>query len=348
MPLPRSLLLSLAGCLALAGGCKPAADRPSAAAGIPPVNVRLAAIEQSTRSPAIRVAAELRRQTEADLSFAAPGIVERVAVRAGDRVTRGQELARLKPDPIEAQLAQANAAHEKARRDLARLERLQAERVATLENLQDARTAAEAAAAAVRIAEFHRTHAVIRAPADGTVLRRLAEPNEAVPAGQAIVAFAGDGDGWIATAGLSARDAARVAIGSTAEIEDGAGGRTTGEVIRIAAAADAATRTVPVEILLSAPTRIARSGLIVTALLAPADVPARAAVPLAAVRDGNGGRAFVFVLAPGAETVRRLPVEIEAVDGEHAFLRTELPGGHRVIVAGAQFLGPDSKVRVAE
>lgn len=342
-PLP---LLALAG-LALAAGCK----RPEPAAAASPavvrvVNVRVAPVESSTASPAVRAPGILARQTEADLSFPLSGLLASVAVRAGDRVTTGQELARLQLDPIEAQLTQARAAVEKIRRDLARVEKLQAERVATLENLQDTRTALAQAEAALSAAEFARRHAVILAPSDGIVLRRSAEPNEIVAAGRPIVTFASEGDGWIAKASLAPRDAARIEVGARSELDDGNGGRAQGKVVRIAGAADSVTRTVPVDIQLDTPPPAARSGLIVSLWITPAPVPARSTVPLASLRDGNGGRAFLFVVETGATTAKRLSVEIEQIDGEHAYLRTALAPTQQVVIAGGQYLNDGTPVKL--
>lgn len=343
-PLP---LLALA-CLVLAAGCKrgePAAVAPIATRA---VNVRVASVESSTASPVVRVAGLLARQTEADLSFPLAGVLAEVRVRAGDRVQRGQELARLQADPVDAQLAQARSVGEKAKRDLARVEKLQAERVATLENLQDARTGVEQAEAALRAAEFNRRHAVITAPADGFVLRRLAEPNEIVGAGRPVLAFAGEGDGWIARAGIAGRDLARIGIGTRAEISDQAGHKVAGKITQIAEAAEAATRTVPVEILLDSPLPAARSGLVVSLVITPPAVAPRAAVPIAALREGRGAVASVFLLDASAKTVKSLAVDVEQVDGERAYLRTALPPGARVVVAGGQFLGDGTAVNVTD
>ena len=343
-PSPLLALAAFAG-LALAPACKraePVATAPTAARV---VNVRVAPVESSSATPPVRVAGLLARQTEADLSFPQAGLLATVAVRAGDRVKPGQELARLQLDPIEAQLAQARAVLEKFQRDLTRVEKLQAERVATLENLQDARTAVTQAEAALRTAEFSHRHAVILAPADGLILRRLAEPNEIVAAGRPVVAFAGDSEGWIVKASLASRDAARIALGSATTLDDGNGGRAQGQVLRIAGSADPLTRTVPVDIQLDTPPPAARSGLVVSLSITPAPVPARSTVPLAALRDGHGGRAFLFVLESGSTTAKRLSVEIEQVDGDRAYLRTALPPSHRGVVAGGAYLNDGTPVK---
>jgi RND family efflux transporter MFP subunit len=261
-------------------------------------------------------------------------------------VKAGQELARLQLDPIEAQLTQARAAVEKLKRDLARVEKLQAERVATLENLQDTRTALAQAEAALSSAEFARRHAVITAPADGLILRRTAEPNEIVAAGRPVVAFASESDGWIVKASLAPRDAARIAVGASATLDDGNNGRARGLVVRLAAAADSFTRTIPVDIQLDSPPPGARSGLIVSLAITPAPVAPRSSIPLAALRDGTGGKAFLFVVEAGSTTAKRLAVEVEQVDGDRAFLRTLLPATQQVVVSGGQYLNDGTPVKL--
>jgi len=333
-------------CLLFPTGCeqKPAATAESQT--VPPVPVRVAEVALSNHAPPIRAAAELAHVTEAELAFAGSGVVEAVLVRPGDRVQRGQTLARLRPDTVEAQTAQAGAAFEQARRALTRVERLHAERVATLEMLQDARTAVETAEAAVRITEFNRTFAVIKAPGDGVILRRHVEPDELAAAGRPVLAFAAEAGGWIARAHLSARDVARLSAGAAAVLADGLGGTVTGRVTRIAAAADPATRTVPVEITLDAPPPAAHSGRIISALIDAAPVPPRPAVPLTAIREGAGDRAFVFVLRPGADAVSRVQVDIELIDDGRVFLRSPLEAGLRVVTAGGQFLRDGARVSI--
>lgn len=316
--------------------------------GPTPVLVRVAPVEMSGESPRIQVAGVLARQTESELSFPLSGIIERITVRAGDRVKKDQELARLQRDQLEAQFEQAEATLEKARRDLVRLERLQAERVTTLESLQDARTQVEQAGAAWRIAEFNRRHAALVAPADGIILRRMAEPNENVSAGRAVLSFASEAEGWIAKAAISARDAARVALGAGVAVHVPSGPATEGKIVRIAEAADPATRSIPIEVALEGPPGPARSGLLVSLVITPVKLPERVVVPLAALREGRGGRASVFVVESGAGIARQIAVEVEEIDGDRAYLRTALPRTARVVVAGGQYVQDGGSVTVAD
>jgi membrane fusion protein, multidrug efflux system len=342
-------ILALVLCAAVSlVGCGRTAEPAKASASAPvSVNVRVAAVEMSTDSPLIRAPSTLAHQTEVQLSFPVTGIIASVSVRAGDRVVKDQELARLQPDHSEAQVVQAGATLEKARRDLTRIEKLQADRVTTLENLQDARTLVEQASAALRIAEFNRRHSVIVAPGDGIVLRRLAEPNEQVTATRPVLSFAGQAEGWIAKAGLTARNAARIAPGAKVTFENGAGGKATGKIVRVAEAIDPATLTVFVEATLDAPPPGARSGLNGSLVITPQSVAARSVIPVSALRDGRGGSASVLVVGSDLRA-KRMAVEVEQIDGERAYLRTSLPPDLSVIVAGGQYVQDGAAVNISD
>lgn len=331
------LLMSFAGC-----GKTPPATTPVA----PPTVVELAPIMYSTSALPVRLPGVLSRKEEADLAFKVGGVVEEVSVRPGDAVANGQVLARLRLDEIEAQLTQARSALAKAERDLGRIERLQANAVATLEDLQDARTAVELAAAQVRIAEFNRRFAVITAPAEGHILRRMVEPNEHVTAGRAVLGFAADGSGWLVRAGVADADLARVRIGDRAEIllSAGTGGCVSGAVTHISGAANPVTRTTEIEILLDAMPVDGRSGVVVGVTLHPQPVQSRPMVPVAALIEGEGKTASIFVVENGGDIARRQPVELETIEGATAYLRHSLSEKVQLVVRGGEYLRDGGRV----
>lgn len=342
------LLLSLSPLLiGLVAGCDRA--KPAASAAPALLVIETAAVVTSTDAVPVEATGLLSRRAESTLSFKTGGLIASVAVRAGDSVRAGQTLATLRLDEIDALVAQARTGVEKARRDFARAEALHAERVATLENLQDARSGVEVAEAALRTAEFNRAHSVIVAPADGRILRRLAEPDELAAPGRPILAFAAETGGWLARIGVTERDVVRLHLGDRAEISWPGGAPLAATVAQIAEGADPATRTVEIELDLGGVTPPgARSGFIVEVRLFPQPLAApRAVVPLAALVEGRENQAHVFVLTDDGHNVRRVPVEIEAVHGERAYLRTALPAGAQVATTGAEFLSDARAVTVA-
>ncbi len=327
----------LGAVLILAGGC----GKPTTAVVPPqPISVAVAPVAYSTDPIPVQATGLLARKAEVQLSFKIGGIVDAVFVRAGDAVVQGQALARLRLDEIDAQVAQARSALAKARRDLGRIERLAADRVATTENLQDARTAVELAEAQLRIAEFNRAYAVIAAPASGRILARLAEPNEMVAVGHGILRFASDAEGWIVRVNLPEREAARVALGDRARVTPDlpAASAVDGQVTQISEAADPETRTTPMEVALCAVPAQARSGSVAAVAITPRPVAERPVVPVSALIEGEDHRAGLYLVDPLARRVRRVEVAVEAIAGERAYLRTALPRAGQVVVGGGEYV----------
>ncbi len=314
----------------------------------PPLVVETVSPGLSSDAVPIHAPGVFARRTESILSFKTGGLIQSVAVRPGDGVKAGEVLATLRLDEIDAQVAQARLGVEKARRDLARVEALHRERVSTLENAQDARTAVDLVEAALRVAEFNRAHSVIVAPAAGRILRRHAEPEEIVAPGHPILTFAADEGGWIARVGVSERDIVRLKSGDRAELGWRGGTSAEARVRQIADAVDLATRTIEVELELAGPAPAGlRSGFIADARLFPTPGATRSIVPLAALVEGADRRAHVFIIAADGRSVRRVAVAIEAVDRDSAYLRDSLPADARIVTTGAEFLSEGRAVTVA-
>ena len=110
----------------------------------------------------------------------------------------------------------ARQAAQKAARDLARGRSLLADGVATEETVQDLTTAERVAAAALEQRGINAAHARIVAGGAGVVLRKLAEVNELVQAGQTVLVVGGAHRGWIVRTGLADRDVVRVRPGDAA------------------------------------------------------------------------------------------------------------------------------------
>jgi RND family efflux transporter MFP subunit len=287
---------------------------------------------------------------EAALGFKIGGVIERIAVDAGDAVRAGQTLAALDLREIDAGLAKARSGAAKADRDLARARRLYADSVVTLAQLQDAETAAELARADLEAAAFDRRYAVIVAPAGGVVLRRSAEPGENIAPGAPVlvVGSRGSGRGSVMEVGLADRDAVSLRKGDPAVARFDAlpDREITGRVSRIGAAADQGTGTYEVEIGLDGPDGLV-AGLIGRVEIRPAGgAPARL-VPIEAVLEADGTEATVYALSADGATAERRGVTVAFIDGGRVAITRGLEGATRVLTDGAAYLDDGASVRVA-
>src|SRR5690606_26352483 len=118
------------------------------------------------------------------------------------------------------QVKQAQLAYEKAQRDHQRTSNLYKDSVATLEQLQNAKTALDMARQQLRTAQFNRSHSVITAPRNGFVLRKLASEGQQVKSGAAVIETNGALSGnWMLRVAVSNREWAAIHLQDSASVE---------------------------------------------------------------------------------------------------------------------------------
>jgi len=312
-------------------------------------DVRAEPVTRTELTRPITAAGTLGPKDEIALSFKIAGVIEELGVDAGDEVHAGQMLARLDLREIDAAVARARSAAEKAERDLARARRLYADSVATLVQVQDAGTAAELARADLEAAQFNRRYAVITAPASGVILRRTAESGELVGPGAEVVVLGSRRRGAVVRAGLPDRDVVRVTRGDRAVVHfDALPDRTfEGRVTAIAGAADAPTGTWKVEITLASPPGPA-AGLVGHVEIEPRSSVRAALVPVEALLEADGAHATVFALSADGTHAERRRVTVAWLTGDEVAITEGLDGVTRVLTDGAAWLQHGDRVRIVQ
>lgn len=321
---------------------------PAVSAGVAPVAVEVGALDWAASAPTVVAVGTLGAKEEIPLAFKIGGVVARVNAEAGRSVRKGTVLAELAQNEIAAEVEKATQGHAKAQRDLARARALYRDSVATLEQLQDATTAFDITASNLRIAEFNRQYAVIRAPSDGVVLRRMAEPSQLVQAGSPIVFFRTNRRGLVVRAGLPDRDAVRIKPGDLATVRFDAypGESFAGRVAEVSASATTGTGTYEVEVALDAPGRQLSSGLVGHIELTPRGGTRSPSVPVEALLEAQRDSATVYVVSPDARTAHRRRVLVGALDGNRVAIRGGLALEEKVVTAGAAWLTDGARVTV--
>lgn len=341
----RTLLLTTA--LSLTLGLSACSDKPTAIAPAATA-VEVATAVNGPAQPSLSTTGLIRARDEIKLAFKLGGVVAEVNVRNGDKVRKGQVLARLEPAEADAMQQQAQLAHDKALRDLQRGERLQADEVIPLEQLQNLRTQENVAAAQLRAASFNHTYATIVAPRDGQVLRRLAEPHELVAAGQPVVVLGSQDGGYVVRMGLSDRELVQVRQGDPVQVQlDAYAGQTlTAHITHLGAAADEHSGLFEVEAQLTPDEYAPAIGMVAQVTLQPNRHPdlTRVYVPVAAVLEGHRGKATVYVLRDGKAAQR--PVEVDFITAAGVALRSGVNSGEQVITTGAAYVRDGAAVKL--
>jgi len=336
-------LVALAMFTVLLVGCGEA----SAPVASKPTPVRVQQASNGPAVPAIDTNGLVVTKHEMRLSFKMGGVVRRIYVQEGDVVKKGQRLAEIELTEVSGQVEQARQLADKAARDLKRGENLYADQVISLEQLQDLRTQAAMATAQFQSAQFNLGHSTINAPRDGKVLRKLAEERELVSAGAPVLVFGESDRGYVMRAALADREIVNVKLGDKGEIRMDAfpGQPMSGTIVEIASAADERTGMFPIEVQFDSPPPKLVSGLVARLRLAPtSEAPSLTYVPMAALVEGDGDRASVFVIEDGK--AQRRDVRVAFITADSIALESGLAAGEAVITDGALFLENGEAVEI--
>lgn len=178
-----------------------------------PTPVRVGKSTSGPSTPAISTNGIVATKDEMRLSFKMGGVIKAIHVAQGQSVSRGEKLAEIELTEVNAEVEQVQQLELKAKRDLERGERLYADQVISLEQLQDLRTQYAMSAARLKSARFNRGYSVITAPRDGVVLRKFAEERELTAAGAPVLLLGARDRGYVVKAALSDREIVQLKLG---------------------------------------------------------------------------------------------------------------------------------------
>ncbi len=339
-----SHLLRATALACLLTGCghavKPPAQQPPA--------VQLVATRDGSAATALDATGALRRLREMTLSFRTAGVITHLAVDDGDVVHRGQVLATLDDEAVSARFNQAQTELTRAEADDRRAATLVEHGAISRQQAESQHAQLATAQANYAAAAFDRRWTHLVAPADGVVLKRVAQSGEVVQAGQVVLSIADASSPLVLRAPLPDRDAARLRMGAPAKVTLDAlpGEVLTGRVSRIAQRADAQSGAIEFEV--TVPERPGlRSGLIarVNLPIAGGSASAYGRLPAEAVLEADKALAYVMMYDPAHGVVRKTPIRFAGFDGDDALV-SGLPHGARVVTAGAGFVSDGQRVTV--
>lgn len=315
---------------------------------MPPVPVTLATVGQGAPTSVITATGTFVSRDEIPLGFKIGGVVMRVLVDEGATVQRGQILAALDLREIDAAVAKAQVAADKALRDHGRAQRLAADSVATLAQLQDATSALDAARADLATARMNRDYAVIVAPEAGSILQRLVTPGTTVSPGTPMFVLGGARRGRVLRAGLPDHEALRVNPGDAATVTFAAvPGRTfPGKVVLVGRAADPRTGTYNVEVAITGADALP-SGLVGTLQVTVKSTGVASTVPVEALLEADADLATVLTAhrdADGQLRATATRVRIGRLTGDRVAVNG-VADGVFVVARGATMVTPGAVLR---
>jgi RND family efflux transporter MFP subunit len=312
------------------------------------IAVKVAAVSNTNASGQIIATGLMTTENEAKYSFKLGGVIDRIHVKEGQSYKKGALLATLKFNEIDAGIAQTNLAIEKAQRDLTRIENLHRDSVATLEQVQNARTGLEVAKRQLDGLQFNRQYSTIYASASGFVTKKLASEGEVIGAGFPVLAAnENTGAGWVLRIGLSDQDWAQVAIGQKAEVQiDAFGNRVfTGKVSNKSLTADPRSGTFQADVQVNLQEVKAALGMYGKVKLNTGRTSKYPRIPYDALIEANGSQAYVFV-PDGGTRVRKVPIRIGSFDNQGVQVISGLEGVQEIVISNSAFLSERSSILI--
>ena len=144
--------------------------------------VRAARVEMAAADRVVSLPAEVRAEMHATLYAKVSGYVKEVTVDKGDRVSKGQVVAVLESPDLDEQLRSAEAELSLRKQQLARALRLVGSGYVSHDQREQIEEAVKVAQANVVRARVQKDYQFLRAPFDGTVTARYADPGALLPA----------------------------------------------------------------------------------------------------------------------------------------------------------------------
>lgn len=330
-----AVLFSLVGCQgAGAFGQPPEGEQQEAEER--PTPVLLATVERGTIQGQIRAASTIEAELQVTVHAESTGRVTSLSLEEGEQVEAGQTLARIRRDAQSLGVERAETNLADAERELARVEKLFAQGIASQAELDTAKTRVETALLDKRDRRRDLSNTVINAPFTGMLTRRFVSEGAFVTSGAQVFEIT-DFTSLVARVYVPEKELDRIAVGQPAEIVGKAAKNRqgTGEVRRIAPVVDATTGTVKVTIGL--PSELAGGsqgflpGMYAEVTLTTErheDVPI---VPKPALVHEDE-QTFVFI-ADG-DRAKRVLIETGLADDDFVEVTSGLALGDRIIVAG--------------
>jgi RND family efflux transporter MFP subunit len=356
-----------------AAGAPGGAPKKGGRGGPVAMTVEVATVARHEVAEFITVVGNLIGESTVDVVPRLAGRIEAVNVRMGDRVTKGQIVAKMDDRDIREQISQAEANLEvnnatvrtresdlkAAEIILARQKTMMTSGLTTKQNLDDADARYNSALAQLDVAKAQTTQTRARieelkitlgntsiiSPVDGFVGRRNLDPGAFAGNNAPVVSVVAIGTVRL-VANLVEKDFRRIAPGMHAIVEVDAfpGEKFAGRVSRVSPSFDPATRTAPMEIEVPNPGFRLKPGMYARVSLTVDRQADALTVPRAAIVDTEGKRG-VYVLDQQVARFRVVRTGIQ--DAERVQILEGVEEGARVVTTGALAIKDNERVQLA-
>ncbi len=320
--------------LIVLSSCKRVAEDDKQSDNTKLTSVKSIPVQEVQYRDTIHSSGVLTYDKESKLSFKTGGIIDHIAVHEGQYVKMGELLASVKQDEIEASVLQAQSAFEKAQRDYERVAGLFKDSVATLEQLQNAKTQLTSSEANLKAITFNRKHSYIVAPSSGVIQKVLMDENELAAAGSPVLIFGSANGGKVFTTYVPDINVVRLQTGEKVDLKFDARANIVfnGVVQEIAGMANEKTGTYEVKVSVIDNENLLLPGFIGSANFVSSNVDLCFRIPIEALVNADKNIGLVYVVSK--DNVKKQSIVIRRISGSHLIVSSGLKPQDNVIYEG--------------
>ena len=275
------------------------------------------------------------------------GVLTQLNVKSGQKVSKGQILARIDDGGMSAQLAQAEAKLALDKTTFDRQENLWNQKIGSEIQFLQTKTAYQSQQKAVKQMQAQLAKTVIRAPFSGTIDEVIAERGQVVAPGQELFRIVNLGNMYV-TANVPENYLSQLKLGASVEVYLNAIGKTyKGKVRQVGTYINPNNRTFGIEIAVPNPDNLLRPNQV--AVLKIDDYTNKNAVliPENIITENGENKKIVYVLADEKQSkVTQRVIEVGYTSGAIVEVKSGLKAGEIIVTEGAKSLNDGATVEI--
>lgn len=278
------------------------------------------------------------------------GVLERVFVKDGDKVRKGQVLARIDEGGLSSQLAQLETRATLAKTTFERQKRLWDQNIGSEIQFLEAQTNYEAAQNAVNQLKTQLDKTNVRAPFSGVIDEVISDEGLVVNPGQNQLFRLVNLDNMYVQAAVPENYLSQISKGTSVLVELSAIGKQfKGTVRQVGNFINPNNRTFQIEIAIPNEEGLLKPNLIATVKLNDYSAENAIIIPENSIQKNSMGENLVFVFEPETDSTglaKKIPVELGYTSRDSVEVTQGLQPGDRLIVQGARNLRDNQKVQI--
>lgn len=275
------------------------------------------------------------------------GVLTQLNVKAGQRVSKGQVLARIDDGGMSAQLAQAENKLALDKTTFDRQKNLWDQKIGSEIQYLQTQTAYQSQQKMVKQMQAQLSKTVVRAPFSGTIDEVIVERGQVVAPGQSLFRIVNLGNMYV-TANVPENYLSKLKLGASVEVYLNAIGKTyKGKVRQVGTYINPNNRTLSIEIAVPNPDNLLRPNQV--AVLKIEDYINKNAllIPENIMTENAAKEKIVYVVSEGKETkVAQRIIEIGYTSGAMVEVKSGLKPGETIVTEGAKTLTDGANVEI--